>query len=497
MQPNHCDLLGQVREPRVPSQVIRDGQSREHGHSRPSGAGPMRSEGMFNSFLYPGDLQRRLSPVDLVETMLNPLFPYRSFNMYSLQYYIDSWIEVSSQPSSSSFSSAATSDDIITTGLRVERREGGPYQHRSRRRRMQHLAAIATAQVDYSSREASLASSSQEEYEESESDPDPNMSSSNEDIHRPTLPAPRSVPATQSDELSSDDEDDTSTALGMGISPSPFIPQPNVFSHPPLTSDPSWTRPSEARRSQPSILSNSSRRTAIRRDSYPSARQSRRSPPSQHSPYNMISPSHHADHDAALRASLSTLLSCAAAARGLPKAENQRQTSPPDASRPVQPSSFRLVGESVALGDESDEGGASSPRYAETSPSVGPPRQNPRSPVRPSGPISKAKRRSVSPRDRSATSKKSRRANLTESGVPASPTIMTWVISAGVVVLFSAISFSAGYMLGREVGRTEMGMMDGNVPGARSSAACGQEAVRGSLKRLRWGTAVAGSASLA
>ncbi|KAJ5726343.1 uncharacterized protein N7483_007700 [Penicillium malachiteum] len=453
MQPNHCDLLGQVREPRAPSQVIRDGQSREHGHSRPSGAAPMRSE--------------------------------------------DSWIEVSSQPSSSSFSSAATSDDIITTGLRVERREGGTYQHRSRRRRMQHLAAITTAQVDYSSREASLASSSQEEYEESESDPDPNMSSSNEDINRPTLPAPRSVPTAQPDELSSDDEDDTSTALGMGISPSPFIPQPNVFSHPPVTSDPSWTRPNESRRSQPSILSNSSRRTAIRRDSYPSTRQSRRSPQSQHSPYNMISPSHHADHDAALRASLSTLLSCAAAARGLPKAENQRQNSPPDPSRPVPPASFRLVGESVALGDESDGAGASSPRYAETSPSVGPARQNTRSPVRPSGPISKAKRRSVSPRDRSATSKKSRRASLTESGVPTSPTIMTWVISAGVVVLFSAISFSAGYMLGREVGRTEMGMMDGNVPGARSSAACGQEAVRGSLKRLRWGTAAAGSASLA
>lgn len=75
---------------------------------------------------------------------------------------------------------------------------------------------------------------------------------------------------------------------------------------------------------------------------------------------------------------------------------------------------------------------------------------------------------------------------------------MTWVISAGVVVLFSAISFSAGYMLGREVGRTEMGLMnDGTVPGARSSAACGQEAVRGGLKRFRWGTAAAGSASLA
>lgn len=36
-----------------------------------------------------------------------------------------------------------------------------------------------------------------------------------------------------------------------------------------------------------------------------------------------------------------------------------------------------------------------------------------------------------------------------------SPTLMTWVVGAGVVVLFSAISFSAGYALGKEMGRVE------------------------------------------
>lgn len=421
------------------------------------------------------------------------------FNMYSLRYYIDSWIEVSSQPSSSSLSSAATNDDIITTGLRVDNREGGMYQHRSRRRRLQHLAAVTTAQVDYSSRDTSLASSSQEEYEESESEPDPNLSSSNEDMNRPALRVPLpALPSNPSDAdaASSDDEDDdASTALGMGISPSPFVPQPNVFSHPPATSDPSWTRPNESRRSQPSVLSTSSRRTAIRRDSYPPSTRSRRSQQSQHSPFNMISPSHHADHDAALRASLSTLLSCAAAARGLPKADNQPISSGP--SGPAQPSTFRLVGESVALGDESGEG-PHSPRYAETSPSVGAPRRRPRAVATPGPPIAKAKRRSMSPKDRTAAPKKSRRASISDSTGPVSPTIMTWVISAGVVVLFSAISFSAGYMLGREVGRVEAGMMgDGSVPGARSSAACGQEAVRGGLRRIRWGTAAASSASLA
>ncbi|RMJ24978.1 hypothetical protein PHISP_04141 [Aspergillus sp. HF37] len=47
---------------------------------------------------------------------------------------------------------------------------------------------------------------------------------------------------------------------------------------------------------------------------------------------------------------------------------------------------------------------------------------------------------------------------------------MTWVISAGVVVLFSAISFSAGYMLGREVGKTETGSGIGSVFGDGGSS---------------------------
>ncbi|KAJ5114863.1 hypothetical protein NUU61_000622 [Penicillium alfredii] len=450
MQPNHCDLLGQVPESRAASRMTRDGQSR--GQSRPSGAAAMRSE--------------------------------------------DSWIEVSSQPSSSSLSSAAT-DDIITTGLQVEHHETGAYQRRSRRRRLQHLAAVTTAQVDYSSREAS---SSQEEYEASESESDRALGSSNEEIRPPLhtpLPA-RSEPPSNSDATSSDDEDDTSTALGMGISPSPFVPQPNVFTHPPATQDPSWTRPTDSRRSQPSVLSNSSRRTAVRRESYPSIHSSRR-PQSQHSPYSMISPSHHADHDAALRASLSTLLSCAAAARGLPKPDPQPSSVNPP--RTAHPSSFRLVGESVAMGEESGDEEAPSPRYTEPSPSAGQPqpRRHPQPPMAVPGSVApKVKRRSSFPKDRNTMHKKSRRASLADSTTPPSPTIMTWVISAGVVVLFSAISFSAGYMLGREVGRTEVGVMgEGGVPGARSSAACGQEAVRGGLKRLRWGTAAAGSASLA
>lgn len=62
---------------------------------------------------------------------------------------------------------------------------------------------------------------------------------------------------------------------------------------------------------------------------------------------------------------------------------------------------------------------------------------------------------------------------------------MTWVVSAGVVVLFSAISFSAGYSagygIGKEVGRFEAGTVSG-----REGIGCGKEVGRG-LRRLRWG----------
>lgn len=76
---------------------------------------------------------------------------------------------------------------------------------------------------------------------------------------------------------------------------------------------------------------------------------------------------------------------------------------------------------------------------------------------------------------------------------------MTWVLSAGAVVLFSAISFSAGYMLGREVGRMEVdagmgpGLGDGGLAG---DAVSRQQAVKGGLKKLRWGSS-AGSGILA
>ncbi|KAL3475059.1 hypothetical protein BJX99DRAFT_230484 [Aspergillus californicus] len=409
----------------------------------------------------------------------------------------DSWIEVSSQPSSSSLSSAATTDDIITTGLRVQRTH-----RRSRRQRLQHLAAITTAQVDYSSHEPS---SSQDEYEESESESDRVMTSSSEDIARPTPvgPAPSHVGVLSgaSGAVPSSDDEDSSTALGMRISSSSFVPQPNVFSHPQTSEDSSWNRTTEIHRSRPiSDVSTSSRRTAIRRNSQTSIRPSQRPSNQQHSPYNAISPSYHADHDAALRASLSTLLSCAAAARGLPKSDSQPASS---GQTRTQPPSFRMVSESVAMGEEANEENASDVEVR------GPPLSQ--RPMRPQQPASyspreasssRAKRRSSTSKDRGSnhsSTKKGRRSGTTES----SSAVMTWVISAGVVVLFSAISFSAGYVLGREVGRLEASTGVGSVlaeagaPGGKASAACGQEAVRGGLKRFRWSPGPAGSGIVA
>jgi len=66
-----------------------------------------------------------------------------------------------------------------------------------------------------------------------------------------------------------------------------------------------------------------------------------------------------------------------------------------------------------------------------------------------------------------------------------SPTLLTWVVSAGVVVLVSVVGFGAGYVLGREVGRQEA------LSGLGDGAACGKEMVRGSgeLRKFRWANA--------
>ncbi len=382
--------------------------------------------------------------------------------MYSFSWYTDSWIEVSSQPSSSSLSSVAT-DEVTTTGLRVRHDSGARRRRRSR-------PAMPPCLNNLPARSASAASSSQEEYDESESESDRVLSSSNE------LPRPESArsvggsagvsirPCSSPSEDASDeeDEDGNSTALGV-TNPEPvFTPQPNAFSHPPSSAGQHTAVPSSyfpaPRATAP--------RTTSERHSYPSHRSR------QHTPYNMISPSYQADHDAALRASLSTLLSCAAAARGLPKRDSTA-TAAAGSSR-VEVGTLRMVPESIAIGDKAGRPPSSSHRRPSASSSNG-------SAPAPSS-AAKGKRKASTSKDR-RVSKKSRGSAALDERV--SPTLMTWVVSAGVVVLFSAISFSAGYAMGKEVGRSEM-----TLGGHANGPVSGKEVGRG-LRRLRWGSASA------
>jgi hypothetical protein len=97
--------------------------------------------------------------------------------------------------------------------------------------------------------------------------------------------------------------------------------------------------------------------------------------------------------------------------------------------------------------------------------------------------------------------KKRRKGTTQQLGEEAmiSPTLLTWVMSAGVVVLVSVVGFGAGYVIGREVGRQEgiVGFNGGLVGGG---ASCGREVARGSgsgtLRRFKWGLTGGGAKSI-
>ncbi|KIW86627.1 uncharacterized protein Z519_12752 [Cladophialophora bantiana CBS 173.52] len=333
----------------------------------------------------------------------------------------DSWVEISSRASSASLSS--TNNDIITTGLQVRS------QDERQSRQLQPSPHVAHPQP----RSVSTAGSSQDEYEESESESDRVLSSSNEEIY-------------QGDTA---DDDETSTALGVGSLGKVFTPQPNAFSHPPSSHNRSvqdpYFPPGATLASEPQADRSLTQR------GYQQQMHPRNRPASS---------SYQPDHDAALRASLTTLLSCAAAVR--PKNPDAR---PPPQRASTQPTTLRLVPES-ALED--------GPRQRRTS-----------------SPNKQTKRKSrESSKDRHAA-KKVRAAGAKAATAVAtgeeliSPTLASWMISACVVLVFSAISFSAGYAWGREVGRIEGEM---GLPGG----SCGQESIRSTgtgLRRLRWSSA--------
>lgn len=381
-----------------------------------------------------------------------PIDPVTMEIIYSFDHYTESWIEVSSQPSSSSLSSAAT-DDIITTGLRVHHDSNARRRRRLNRNGLYPLGELARAR--------STAGSSQEDYDESESESERIMNSSNEGLGPPFSQdaSPAAPTSTTSEEMSSDaGDDENSTALGVDHQEPVFTPQPNAFTHPPQSSGARQIPPSEARSSYFPNSRGAPPRPAAH--SYPNQR------PRSHTPYSVISPSHQVDHDAALRASLSTLLSCAAAARGLPKRDQRLQSS----SRPINrtdPVTLRVVPESAIQLEETTGRRVTARRNSAASSSA-------------QSLSEKGKRKASTSKERRELRKK-RRGSTEEMTV--TPTLMTWVVSAGVVVLFSAISFSAGYAIGREVGRLEAGVNSGygGVLGG------GKEVGKG-LRRLRWGS---------
>lgn len=371
------------------------------------------------------------------------------------QHSEDSWVDVTSGPSSASLSSVA--DEIITTGLRVQHDSN---QHRRRRR----ARTVGPFQIGTGYRVTSAGgdNSSQEEYDESESESDRVMTSSNEGIGPSPLQYElrRSNSVISSETMSEregddeDEEDDeNATAVNYPRSRRHFEPRPNAFSHP---------------STQPAIRSQSGTAYTPRR---PAARTS-----SQRHSYPQHNAVAQADHDEALRASLSTLLTAAAAVRGLPKPGQPRTVT---ANPSGHPTSLRLVPESVALGDGAQDSSVASPCSPRTTSS---------------SPSDKTKRKAIPAASAARSSSKERRAvkKVRRTGPlveEISPTLFTWVVGAGAVVLVSALSFSAGYVVGKESGHAEAISQIGSVGEA---GRCGKEASSGlrgagmGLRRLRW-----------
>jgi hypothetical protein len=256
--------------------------------------------------------------------------------------------------------------------------------------------------------------------------------------------------AYASEEDCNDDEDDeNATAIGISLADTTsYRPPPNAFSRPPAAT----------RHMSLQQYSSSSR------SHRPRSQRRAHSSSSQHSPYNVISPSHHIDHEAALRASLSTLLSCAAAARSLPR-PNRRDTQPetiteaisedgPNQDAPQNVLQQPAVEFKVTTLDDEiatlDKGKRKAPQSA---PSQG-------------------TAQAWSPKDRRSAKKPRRSVVGTRTMEDITPTLLTWVVGAGMLVLVGAISFSAGYVAGREAGHAEaagVGVVKRNLASNRGS----------------------------
>ncbi|KAH7376000.1 hypothetical protein B0T11DRAFT_314414 [Plectosphaerella cucumerina] len=385
----------------------------------------------------------------------------------------DSWVEISSQPSSSSLSSIG--DEIVTTGLRV----GGSVA--ARRRRLNPTPIPRAYHVDQAAIQGNT--SSQEEYDETESEEDRMLASSTENVQRPAYQPFQATAQVESED--SDDDDENATALGRRTNDPVFRPHPNAFSHPHGLAQRSYSTSSATpshphSRVRPSLSQRAQTRVS-------------RGPP------NFMSPAYRADNEEALRSSLTTLLSCAAAARGLPKYKDAEQQGAPPGPAGVGPSTqpveLRLMPEDQLM---------------TTSPPPPPAASRPKSPTRaravgtatPEATTESDKnKRPAAAQSRPSRAAKKKKVMLDESTTFISPTLLSWVMGAGVVVLVSVVGFGAGYVIGREVGRQEAFAAAGSSAGVNASSlatdsSCGREVMRtsGGLRRLRWGASVVASA---
>ncbi|KAL8350575.1 hypothetical protein RB601_001109 [Gaeumannomyces tritici] len=439
----------------------------------------------------------------------------------------EDWIEIASQPSSSSLSSIG-GDEIITTGLRVHGSSYPPRRRHAGRQPPNHQHSMPRSFV-ISHAAARGGTSSQEDYDDTESEED------GAPVVRRPVGGPMAPPThvhtgsrhetTARHESSGyDDDDDDSgdenaTALGLPSgAPHVFRPQPNAFSHPPSHLTHHHSTPGAYMGGTSTGPHAGATGPTSRRSSYSRAGSSRNAP-------QFVSPAYREDNDAALRASLTTLLSCAAAARGLPN----RRREGPDAlgagptsnTAGMQPMDIRLVPEAELMA------GTSAPPPSQSSASARAKMKgsSPAATVAPATTAANKKThaggftRSPSTTSSAARGEKSKRAaagsgqktsgratkkkrvETSASTTPEtliSPTLLTWVVSAGVVVLVSVVGFGAGYVIGREVGRQEgaAGFISStggapSGPPANATGSCGRDIIGqssggGTLRRFRW-----------
>lgn len=368
----------------------------------------------------------------------------------------ESWVEISSQPSSSSLSSI--SDEVVTAGSNLDvslhSRQSPARIHRQScpQRRTTHV-------------------NSQDEFDEFESEDDSFLASSKENLNI------RSKPSHGIIKLPAEtDKNENANALGYRVpdSPPPFRPQPNIFHH--------HTVP---------LFSSNHPHNAIRNRS----RNMRTLQNHQISMPSFMGGMGEPDGDMALRASLTTLLSCAAAARDMPKDLKEPNILPArpkgGATQGNQPVELCLVQENDLL--------PRNPAPHQVTPRSS--RRKSNSQQSTSSDIHKMKRSSLLSNHpgRSPKANKKKRTAVVEEAL-FSPTLLTWVVSAGVVAVVSVIGFGAGYIIGREVGKQEsIGVactgLDASSIGVEA-VGCGSKIIRGSgvtWRRIRWGTDIARS----